>query len=83
MKRSKWKGIYVNPKNFNRNNEALTPFISRNSCIVPNFVDKVFKVHSGKSFKEIKITKDMLGHKFGEFFKTRAEFAFKKKKKKK
>jgi ribosomal protein S19 len=83
MKRSKWKGIYVNPKNFTRNNEALTPFISRSSCIIPNFVDKVFKVHSGKNFKEIKITKDMLGHKFGEFFRTRAEFVFKKKKKKK
>ena len=81
MKRSKWKGIYTNPKNFN--NETSISVISRNSSIIPNFVNRTFKVHSGKNFKEIKVTKEMLGHKFGEFLKTRAEFVFKKKKKKK
>lgn len=81
MKRSKWKGIYINPENFNQ--EVSTSIVSRNSSIIPNFIDKTFKVHSGKNFKEIKVTKEMLGHKFGEFFRTRAEFVLKKKKKKK
>ena len=81
MKRSKWKGIFINPKNFNQ--EMSTSIVSRNSSIIPNFINKTFKVHSGKNFKEIKVTKEMLGHKFGEFLRTRAEFVFKKKKKKK
>ena len=81
MKRSKWKGIYTNPKNFNQ--EASASIVSRNSSITPNLINKTFKVHSGKNFKEIKVIKEMLGHKFGEFFRTRAEFVFKKKKKKK
>ena len=81
MKRSKWKGVYTNPKNFNE--KMASSIVSRNSSIVPNFINKTFNVHSGKNFKEIKVTKEMLGHKFGEFLRTRAEFAFKKKKKKK
>ena len=46
-------------------------------------MDKTFKIHNGKTFKEITVTKEMLGHKFGEFFRTRVEFEFKKKKRKK
>jgi ribosomal protein S19 len=79
MKRSKWKGIYVKPNNIN---EKFI-YISRNSSIIPKFVGQTFKIHSGNSFKEITITKEMLGHKFGEFSKTKTEFVFKKKKKKK
>jgi ribosomal protein S19 len=77
MKRSQWKGVYVKTTN----NEKK--IISRCSSIIPKFIGKTFKIHSGKNFKEITITKEMLGHKFGEFNKTRAEFVFKKKKKKK
>lgn len=82
MKRSKWKGVFTYPKNLN---QELLPasIISRSSSIIPNFINRTFLVHSGKDFKEIKVTKEMLGHKFGEFFRTRAEFVFKKKKKKK
>jgi len=82
MKRSKWKGVYTNPKNLNQE-RLTTSVVSRSSSVIPHFVDKTFLVHSGKDYKEIKITKEMLGHKFGEFFRTRAEFVFKKKKKKK
>lgn len=81
MKRSKWKGIYVKPKNYKDTSTFLR--VSRSSSIIPQFIGQTFKVHNGKIFKEITITKEMLGHKFGEFSKTRAEFAFKKKKKKK
>lgn len=78
MKRSKWKGFYVGPQNLKK----TTSRISRNSSIIPKFIGQTFKVHTGKSFKEITITKEMLGHKFGEFSRTRADFVFKKKKKK-
>lgn len=82
MKRSKWKGVYVKPENY-ENSSNLSTEISRSSSIIPKFIGQTFKVNTGKNFKEILVTKEMLGHKFGEFSKTRAEFTFKKKKKKK
>ena len=54
----------------------------RNSSIIPKFIGRTYKVHNGKNLKKITIIKEMVGHKFGEFFKTRADFIFKKKKKK-
>lgn len=82
MKRSKWKGIYTKPES-SKNTATSSKKISRNSSIIPEFIDRVFKVHNGKNFKEITVTKEMLGHKFGEFSKTRITFEYKKKKKKK
>jgi len=77
MSRAKWKG----PSLFD--NKKLTNYPSRHSEISPNFLESVVYVYNGKNYKELKITKDMLGHKFGEFSFTRAKFSFKKKKTKK
>nr|QYJ09266.1 ribosomal protein S19 [Pleurosigma sp. mgcode 4] len=86
MKRSKWKGPYIDP-NLKKNLKLLSkkkslPPISRDSTIIPKFIGLKFKVHTGKSFLEITVSKEMVGHKFGEFSPTRARFSFKKKKKK-
>ena len=83
MKRPKWKGLFNKPENYNSQTSSGSTKISRNSTIIPQFVTQTFKVHNGKLFKEVTVTKEMLGHKFGEFSQTRAVFAFKKKKKKK
>ena len=89
MKRSKWKGLYVGLKLKNFNNLKKTKTlqspltIPRNSSIIPKFIKSTFKVYTGKNFKKIVIKEEMIGHKFGEFAKTRSEFIFKKKKKKK
>lgn len=86
MSRSKWKGIYtnINSKNFkNLKKTKNTLLISRNSSIIPKFVGLTFEVYTGKNLKKISVTEEMVGYKFGEFAKTRSDFAFKKKKKKK
>ena len=83
MKRAKWKGFFTKPENYILKIENNYKKISRNSFIIPKFIDQTFKIHNGKIFKEITVTKEMLDHKFGEFLKTRVEFEFKKKKKKK
>lgn len=83
MKRSKWKGPYVELKNFEKLNKKKSILISRNSSIIPKFLGYNFKVYKGNSFVEVIVTKDMLGHKFGEFAETRKVFMFKKKRKKK
>lgn len=83
MKRAKWKGFFIKPENYIDQTSNNSQKISRNSSIIPKFMERTFKIHNGKTFKEINVTREMLGHKFGEFFKTRVGFEFKKKKKKK
>ena len=82
MSRSKWKGPYVHPKNLENLKKKQVNIMSRNSKILPKFLDLTFKIHNGKNFIELLVTEDMLGHKFGEFVFTRAKFQFKKKSKK-
>ena len=86
MNRSKWKGPYIDSniiKNIKLlNKKKISPIISRNSSVIPKFVGITFKVHNGKTFLEISVSKEMIGYKFGEFSITRGKFSFKKKKKK-
>jgi small subunit ribosomal protein S19 len=82
MKRSKWKGPYINEKilfdlNFKKNYKIL----NKNFIIIPKFIGLTFNVYNGKNFSKLIITEEMLGHKLGEFISTRKKFSFKKKKK--
>lgn len=40
---------------------------ARSATILPNFVGLIFQVHNGKSYIDVRITEDMVGHKLGEF----------------
>jgi len=44
---------------------------SRRSTIIPEFVGYTFSVHNGKTFINVYITENMVGHKLGEFAQTR------------
>ena len=82
MNRSKWKGPFVfkyikKIAKDHQNNPIIT---TRNSEIIPEFINKVFSIHNGKSYLDVTVTEDHIGHKFGEFAFTRSKFAFKKKK---
>lgn len=44
---------------------------SRSSVITPDMIGYIFGVHNGRSFVEVKISEDMVGHHFGEFSPTR------------
>ncbi len=44
---------------------------SRDSTITPDMIGYTFGVHNGRSFIEIKIMEDMVGHRLGEFAPTR------------
>ncbi|EFJ24232.1 hypothetical protein SELMODRAFT_101648 [Selaginella moellendorffii] len=67
--RSKWKGPFVD--------EAVKAIVdgakiySRRSTILTDFVGFMVQIHNGKTFLGVKITEDMVGHKFGEFACTR------------
>ncbi len=43
----------------------------RDMIVVPRLVGMAISVYSGKAFKEIKITHQMIGHRLGEFVLTR------------
>ena len=55
---------------------------SRRSTIEPYFVNCWVKIHNGNDFVLKKITKEMIGYKFGQFSFTRSKYVYKKKKKK-
>ena len=44
---------------------------ARNCTLIPDFVGHVFLVHNGRSFEEVYVTEEMVGHKLGEFAQTR------------
>lgn len=77
MKRSKWKGPFVQPLDSNQK----LPLLSRNYEVTSKIVGLTCNVHSGKALIKLSITDEMIGHKVGEFVPTRERFVFKKKKK--
>jgi small subunit ribosomal protein S19 len=44
---------------------------ARRSTIAPEFIGHTFLVHNGKSFTNVYVTEEMVGHKLGEFSPTR------------
>ncbi len=44
---------------------------ARRCTIVPEFIGHTFKVHNGRTFNDVFVTEDMVGHKLGEFSHTR------------
>jgi small subunit ribosomal protein S19 len=80
MTRSLWKGPFVASTLFSSKKNYVW---SRHSSILPQFVNKKFQIHNGKSFIEIEIQESMIGHKFGEFALTRKRPVHKKKEKRK
>ena len=40
---------------------------ARSATILPNFVGLKFQIHNGKTYYDVTITEDMVGHKLGEF----------------
>lgn len=77
MSKSRWKGPFV--KKEIKTDQCML----RGLTITPSISNSTFYVHSGNTFEKVEISKEMLGHKLGEFVPTRVKFEHKKKKKKK
>nr|QIA60087.1 ribosomal protein S19 [Radula japonica] len=70
MTRSIWKGPFVDTCLFKQKKISWRIW-SRRSCILPQFVGCYAQIYNGKGFVGLKITEEMVGHKFGEFASTR------------
>ncbi len=76
--RSKKKGFFLNQKLLKKVNalqstgrkDAVKTW-SRASTVVPEFVGHTFAVHNGRTFINVYITENMVGHRLGEFSPTR------------
>lgn len=77
MARSSKKGPYVDERLLKKVSAGMgdkkNPIKTwaRNSQIPPEFVGKYFLVHNGRTFIEVFVTEDMVGHRLGEFAPTR------------
>jgi len=85
MPRSIWKGPVIHPSILKKVKQKIRkPKIwVRSATILSEFIDSEFQIHNGKTFVTLKVTEDMVGHKFGEFASTRLMGKHKKSKKKK
>lgn len=72
------KLFLINKSLINDSKEVVTK--SRGSLILPKYVGRTVQIHNGNAFTKVSIMKEMIGHKLGEFAKTRKTFKFKKKK---
>ena len=76
MSRSLKKGPYVDEKlmkkvlNTKPGEKSIKTW-ARRSDISPEMVGHIFLVHTGKTFVEVNVVEDMIGHKLGEFAPTR------------
>lgn len=78
MARSSKKGPYVDEVLFqkvmrNRQSGSNAPIKvwARACTIVPEFIGQNFAIHNGRTFENLYVTEDMVGHKLGEFAPTR------------
>ena len=78
MSRSAKKGVYVDDRllskvqiaNKTKDRRPIKTW-SRRSTITPEFIGVTLSVHNGKSFINVFVTENMIGHKVGEFSPTR------------
>jgi len=79
MARSLKKGPFVDEKLYRKveelnqqNRKQPIKTWARRCTIVPEFVGHTFQVHNGRTFLDVFVTEDMVGHKLGEFSITRS-----------
>ena len=77
MTRSLWKGPFVQENILKKVKQKETfqklKIWSRGSVILHEFIDHQFEIHNGKIFSSLLVTEDMIGHKFGEFSRSRKQ----------
>ena len=78
MSRSTKKGPYVEDSLYKKvealnasGDKQVIKTWSRSSTIFPEFVGHTFAVHDGRKHVPVYVTEDMVGHKLGEFARTR------------
>ena len=64
------------------NKKKWIQIYNKNFIIMPQDINCIYNIYNGKIFIKIKIIKEMIGYKFGEFINTRKRYIYTKTKKK-
>lgn len=75
MSRSLFKSPFIKNKKLKTNKS-----INNNFIILPSHINKTFFLYNGHQNVKLKVKDEMIGHKFGEFIRTRKICKHKKKK---
>lgn len=82
MSRSKYKSAFMQYnllKKLKEEKKEKELLKTKNLQILPEYIDTFIKVYNGKKQIPLKISKEMVGYKFGEFIYTKQKFIYKKK----
>jgi small subunit ribosomal protein S19 len=71
MTRSNWKGPFVDSYISSKKRKNNLKIFSRSSVIPASLIGSMVSVYNGKEFKNVRITREKVGFKFGEFSFTR------------
>jgi small subunit ribosomal protein S19 len=73
MRRSKWKGNFIDNSvlKLSFQKKKQLKIWSRRSVIPAFLIGDTVLIYNGKEFKKVKITREKVGFKFGEFSTTR------------
>ena len=77
MARSLKKGPYIHPsilkhmKRVRVGDKTVIKTWARASVITPEMIGYTFGVHNGRTFVEVRVSEEMVGHRLGEFSPTR------------
>lgn len=77
MSRSIWKGPFTriptiqSRKQRGREGSGILKIWSRAFIITPSDLSQAFLVYNGKKWVKVRVTQQMIGHRFGEFCTTR------------
>src|SRR3989339_1266716 len=77
MARSAKKGPYVDEKLMKKvtalahDDKTVIKTWARSSEIAPDMIGRIFGVHNGKDFIQVRVTEEMVGHRLGEFSPTK------------
>ena len=69
--RAQSSSSYVTPPLTWRGSQPAAGYMPRAEAITDEHIGSTFLVHSGKDYKRVKVTPQMVMHKFGEFVQTR------------
>ena len=75
------KGVFFKYQLIRNKHKKWIRIGTKHLTILPDYLDYFFHIYNGKKWVKMKITKAMIGYKFGEFVNTRKRFVYKKKKK--
>ena len=74
MSRSSWKGSYITKKFLKKCSKGTTKVWSRNSTVPACLINRIVRVHNGRTFKKFTVTREKIGIKFGDFALTRVYY---------